>query len=93
MVEPVAEQVHAYIVGAFLPPEAVGDFQDDTDLLQVLDSLQLLRLVVHLESSFGIKISDAELNAENLGSVERIAAFIARKRSVGCRNDDTRLGD
>jgi acyl carrier protein len=48
----------------------------------VLDSLQILRMVLHLESSFSIKVTDGELTPENLGSVAKIAAFVDRKRQT-----------
>jgi acyl carrier protein len=54
---------------------------DDTDLLTLLDSLQLLRLVSVLEGKFGIKVDNSELAVENLGTLNRIAAFVVRKQA------------
>jgi acyl carrier protein len=76
----IADQVRTYLIDSFLDANQATALRNDTDLLGLLDSLQLLRTVVHLEASFGIKVDDSELTAENLGSVQRIAAFLARKR-------------
>jgi acyl carrier protein len=82
MMETVAEieeQVKRIILRSFLPetaPEALGS---SDDLFALLDSLQVLRLVQHLEAKFGIQVTDDELTADNLGSVEKMAAFVARK--------------
>jgi acyl carrier protein len=51
-------------------------------LLTILDSLQLLRLVVQLEPWFGVQVLDSELTPENLGTVDRMAAFVVRKRNA-----------
>ena len=49
------------------------------DLLKVLDSLQILRMVIAFEGVFGIKVEDGDMTVENLGSVRKVAALIARK--------------
>jgi acyl carrier protein len=77
--EEIETRIRSYIVESFLTETQAQSFRNDEDLLKVLDSLQILRMVVQLESSFGIKIADGELTAENLGSVRNLAAFIARK--------------
>jgi acyl carrier protein len=75
----IADQVRTYIIDSFLDAKQGTSLRNDTDLLGLLDSLQLLRMVVHLEASFGIKVDDSELTAENLASVQQIASFLARK--------------
>ena len=75
----IESRIRGYIVESFLSPTQAQAFGDDEDLLKVLDSLQILRLVVHVESSFGTKIADGELTAENLGSVRKLAAFVSAK--------------
>lgn len=75
----VQSRIRAYIAESFLDAERAESFRDESDLLQLLDSLQILRVVVQLESWFGITVADSELTIENFGSVERIAAFVAGK--------------
>lgn len=74
----IEDQLRSYITDAFLTQgEAPAD---DDDLLSVLNSLQVLRMVIDLESTFGVAIDNADLAPENIGSIERLAAFIERKR-------------
>ena len=69
--------VRSFVVESFLSPAEAETFQNDDDLLMILDSLQVLRIVVALEPAFGVKVGNDELTADNLGSVARIAAFVA----------------
>jgi acyl carrier protein len=61
---------------------AVGD---DESLLErrILDSLAVLDLTEYLQTEYGIKIESDELLPENLDSLNRIAAFVERKRRGG----------
>ena len=46
----------------------------------VIDSTGMLELVEFAQQSFEIEIGDSELLPENLDSVSRLSAFVARKR-------------
>ena len=76
---PVQQTVRQYIVERYLSPDDASSFSDDDDLLTMLDSLQILRMLIDMESQFAIKIPNSELTAENLGSVTKVAEFIERK--------------
>jgi len=54
----------------------------DTDLLEtgVLDSLTLVRLLMHLEEHFGLKVVMEDLDIEDLRSVRSIARFVASQK-------------
>jgi acyl carrier protein len=76
-VEQLSEDVREFISDSFLKnrtPLAVDD-----DLLTVLNSLQLLRMVLELENRYSVSIDNSEMSPENLGTVERVARFIAAK--------------
>ena len=60
--------------------ESLGD---DDDLLKMLDSLQILRMLIDMERQFSIHIPNSELMPENLGSVTKLANFIGRKLDSG----------
>lgn len=47
----------------------------------ILDSTGALELVMHLEERYGVTVQDEELHPDNLDSIDRIAAFIERKRA------------
>ncbi len=51
----------------------------DTDLIgeRILDSLALVDLVMHLESSFGFTVALEQLDLENFQTVERISQMVA----------------
>jgi acyl carrier protein len=48
----------------------------------VVDSTGILELIMHLEERYGIKVQDEEMLPANLDSIERIAAFVERKRAA-----------
>jgi len=51
----------------------------DTDLLEsgLVDSLQIVELLMQLEEQFGFKISIDDIDLDDLRSLERIAALVA----------------
>jgi acyl carrier protein len=79
----ITDRLHQYVVDSFLAEPRAAGLRNCDDLLTILDSLQLLRLVVQLEPWFGVTVDDSELTPENLGSIERMAAFVLRKRNAG----------
>jgi acyl carrier protein len=46
----------------------------------IVDSTGLLEVVAFLEKEFGIEVLDEEVTPENLDNLERISAYVARKR-------------
>ncbi|HEY8545085.1 MAG TPA: acyl carrier protein [Acidimicrobiales bacterium] len=76
----IAKQVRAFLVDTFLLGDDDG-FADDESLLDsgIVDSTGVMEVVAFLEETFGIEIDDDELIADNLDSVRRLAAFVARK--------------
>jgi acyl carrier protein len=60
---------------------SLGD-ADSLTARGILDSTGALELVMHLEERYGITVQDEELHPDNLDSIDRIAAFIERKRAA-----------
>jgi acyl carrier protein len=79
----LADKVRSFILSSFLTEGDAETLGDDDDLLKVLDSLQILRRVITFEKELGIKVEDGDMTVENLGSVRKVAALIARKRGGG----------
>lgn len=77
---PTAEHVKEYIQSAFFTPEDSATLGFDDDLLELLDSLQVLRMITDLESKYGVKFQNSEMTPENLGSIRKLAAFVDKKR-------------
>lgn len=76
--------VRQFILTSFLFTDDESQLADHASLLEqgVMDSTGVLELVAFLESQFGIAVNDSELVPENLDSVERIVAFVERKRAA-----------
>ena len=58
--------------------------EDRTSLLDqgIIDSTGVLEVIMFIESTFGVTVEDSEMLPENLDSIERIAAFVARKTAL-----------
>lgn len=80
----LAEVVRSFLVETFLL--GVDDkFSDDESLLDagIIDSTGVMELVSFLEERFQMTVADEELVADNLDSVNRVAAFVERKLAAG----------
>lgn len=76
------QAVRDYILRSFLSNGSAANLRTDEDLLMVLDSLQILRMLIDLEVEYSIKVDNSELTPENLGTVQKLAAFIERKAAA-----------
>ncbi|MBX7101097.1 MAG: acyl carrier protein [Myxococcaceae bacterium] len=56
--------------------------KDDASLLDagIVDSTGVLEIVQFLEGEFGFKVEDAEIVPENVDSISRLTAFVAKKK-------------
>jgi acyl carrier protein len=78
------EQVKQALVRSLrlpIPPEEIGDTTPLFGEGLGLDSIDVLELVLELERSFGVSITDEQTGTKVLRSVEAIADFIADQRS------------
>lgn len=55
----------------------------DTDIFKsgILDSLNILNIIIFIENKFSLKINPFDINLDTLGSVTRICEFIQTKRA------------
>ncbi len=75
----IEQGIRAFVIEAFLNEEQATELRNSDSLFDLLDSLQVLRLVLRLEPLFGVTVADEDLTAENLSSIERVTAFVAHK--------------
>jgi acyl carrier protein len=77
----IKDQIRSFLATNFYVPDPTA-LADDASLLDqgLIDSTGVLEVIEFLESTFEIKVDDAEMLPENLDSVERIVAFVERKR-------------
>lgn len=75
------QQIRDFVTSNFYVADPAA-LEDQTSLLEhgIIDSTGVLEVIVFLESTFGISVDDSELLPENLDSIERIAAFVERKK-------------
>lgn len=73
-------EIRAFVHSNFLVTEEVG-LTDRSSLLDlgVVDSTGVLEIIAFVEKTFGFAVEDDEIVPENLDSIERIAAYVARK--------------
>jgi acyl carrier protein len=72
--------IRAFIVQNFFVADE-GALGDDDLLLEagVVDSTGVLEIIRFLEEQYAITLNDEEILPENLGSISRIADFVARR--------------
>lgn len=71
------ESIRQYITHDLLNDSALT-ITDSQDLLTtgVLDSINVMRLVAHLETEFGVTIPPEDVVLENFGSLEMIVNYL-----------------
>lgn len=77
----VKDQIKEFIAENFLFNPDGFDLSDDASFLDegVVDSTGTLEVVMFVEETFGITVGDNEIEPENFDSVNKLAAYIARK--------------
>jgi acyl carrier protein len=82
--EGVLAQVRGFILTNFLFGDESRMPDDSESLLSsgVVDSTGVLELVAFVEEDLGVPVADHETIPANLDSIERIAAFVGRKRAA-----------
>ncbi|MFT3841841.1 MAG: acyl carrier protein [Myxococcaceae bacterium] len=75
------QKLREFITTNFYVAEPAA-LKDDQSLLEsgVVDSTGVLEIVQFLESDFGVKVEDTEIVPENVDTISRLSAFIARKK-------------
>ncbi|HWQ05161.1 MAG TPA: acyl carrier protein [Longilinea sp.] len=80
----VENMVRDYIVQNILFSSNGYPYQDDTSFLEngIIDSMNVLELVMFVEQKFGVKVEDAEIVPDNFDSIIKLSAFIRRKQEL-----------
>ena len=75
--------VRQFILSNFYVADPAA-LSDEGSLLDrgVIDSTGVLEVITFVEDTFGVKVADEEMLPENLDSIDRIAAFVERKRAA-----------
>lgn len=77
-------ELRQFILENYLLRQDDGSLKDSDSLMArgILDSTGALELAMHLQDRYGVTVQDEELHPDNLDSIDRIAAFIERKRAA-----------
>ncbi|BAO45424.1 acyl carrier protein [Thiolapillus brandeum] len=76
------DKIRGFILENYLFTDDQSELNNDDSFLDqgILDSTGILEIIFFIEDEFGIKIKDDEMIPDNLDSVNRIVAFIERKK-------------
>ncbi len=60
-----------------------SQLEDETSLLDagIVDSTGVLEVITFIEKEFGIKVAQEDMLPENLDSISKIAAYVARTKA------------
>lgn len=80
----IKEKIRTYIAREIMYNGNNFPYQDTESFLEVgiLDSTNVLELVMYLEESFGITVQDVEIVPSNFDSVENLATYIQQKLTL-----------
>ena len=77
----IRAQVHQFIMQNFLFDGVSPQIDDNASLLEhgIVDATGVLELMLFVEDSYGLQVSEADLTPENFDTVGNIARYIARR--------------
>jgi acyl carrier protein len=80
--EMIEGKIKEFILTNFLFTSDDECLADDISFLEkgIIDSTGVLEIVGFLEETFSIKVEDNDINPDNLDSVQRIVAYVKKKR-------------
>jgi len=81
--ENVEHMIRTYIAKNILFSGNGYPYPDDASFLNegIVDSMNMLELVMFVEKEFGAKVEDEDIVPDNFDSVSKLAAFVRRKVS------------
>lgn len=77
----IKQKLKNLILNELYLKEKIDDIANSKDLLKagIIDSLNLVILILLIERNFGITILDKEVLPENFGTLEKMIKFIQKK--------------
>jgi acyl carrier protein len=77
----IRQTIHEQIQFNFLFDGDEEDFSDDASLVEsgVVDQTGILEIVLFVEETYGIEVSDADLTPDNFDTVNNIVAYVMRR--------------
>jgi acyl carrier protein len=80
----ILEETRRYIAANFLYARPAYVLAEDEHLMErgIVDSMGMMELIEFFDEQFGVKAADDEITEQNVATLRRIAAFVARKRGL-----------
>jgi acyl carrier protein len=77
----IMEDLEKYLLSEMAVDRDKKSLASDEDLLEqgIIDSLGIMKLILHMESAFGIKISDDDVVPENFQRLNSMVKFVENK--------------
>jgi acyl carrier protein len=77
----IMESLDKFLIAEIAADHGKRSLVPDEDLLErgILDSLGVMKLIVFIEKTFGIRVNDEEVVPENFQTINIIAKFIEQK--------------
>jgi acyl carrier protein len=81
----IKHEIRDYIIENFCYGQDDQTLDDNVSFLQngIIDSTGVLELVSFIQDKYSIHVADDDLIPENLDSLSKVSAFIARKKKNG----------
>jgi acyl carrier protein len=80
--DPVEQKISSYIAQNILFSRNGYPYPLDASFLEngIVDSMNILELVMYVEENFGVKVADNDIVPENFDSVTRMTNYIHHKK-------------
>lgn len=80
--DPIEAKIADYIAENILFNKHGYPYPKDASFLDhgIVDSMNILELVMFVEENFGIQVNDSDIVPDNFDSVEKIAGFVQAKK-------------
>jgi acyl carrier protein len=80
----IEQQIRNYIATNMLFSDNGYPYDDSASFLEegIVDSTGVLELILFVEETFGVQVSDEDVTPENFDSVARLTTYIRSKVSV-----------
>jgi acyl carrier protein len=80
----IRESLRRYVLENHLFTDDNSRLKDDDSFLEtgILDSTGIMELIMFIEETFQIKVTDEEMVPDYLDSIDSLVAFVTRKQSA-----------
>lgn len=78
----LTDRIHGFITENFLYARPNHTLASDEPLLAggIIDSLGVMELIAFIEEELGVTVADTDVTEANLGSVDAVAHYVARRQ-------------